>query len=489
MFLSLPQVHLGSYGLRKGWFAGGGLGRMEYPGSNTRIEFENGTSITVENLAYVKRNFGGVFSGADVYAEWLLVKDDMSTDVQHRKNLTSHLLFTDPQRFYSRFPALPRSPRCAGEVDTSGYPKHVLRMNTSQAGGWYLDDHGYKDIAVLTVYSFLDDVDEGHLHDQWQNVTREFLSQAKSAGKKKLIIDLSANIGGTVLLGYELFAQLFPALEPFGGNRFRAHQAWDEMGKMGVAISANISRSKAKGDESDWKWVSESLNYRSDLDESGKPFASWAQKYGPHPANGDFHTSTQRWNLDDPIAEIFSHLKNFTGRGLSRLDLGWKPEDMVIIYDGSCSSTCAIFSEFMRQKAGVETIAMGGRPNRDIMQAVGGTKGVGTWNWSRVLWFVLSMHEKADAARKASWAGTEMDTFNTLLPFYRASEHPHVNMRDGVRRGNDSTPLQFIVEPADCRLYYTPAMVVDVTKMWIAAADAKWLGKQRCVAGGFKDTS
>jgi hypothetical protein len=60
-------------------------------------------------------------------------------------------------------------------------------------------------------------------------------------------------------------------------------------------------------------------------------------------------------------------------------------------------------------------------------------------------------------------------------------------MRDGLRQGDNSgTPVQFIVDPADCRLFYTPDMTVDITRVWTAAADAKWLGKKRCIAGGFK---
>lgn len=53
----------------------------------------------------------------------------------------------------------------------------------------------------------------------------------------------------------------------------------------------------------------------------------------------------------------------------------FKAEDIVIVYDGYCASTCTIFSELMRQQGGVKTIALGGRPNKDIIQAVGGVKG------------------------------------------------------------------------------------------------------------------
>jgi hypothetical protein len=47
-------------------------------------------------------------------------------------------------------------------------------------------------------------------------------------------------------------------------------------------------------------------------------------------------------------------------------------EDIIMLYDGFCASTCASFSEFMRTQAGVKSIAMGGRPNDRQIQAIGG---------------------------------------------------------------------------------------------------------------------
>jgi hypothetical protein len=473
VFYSLPQVSLGPDGLGTGVFSGGGRGRIEYPGSQTSVKFENGTTITIDNLARVTQDFTGISSGTDVYTKYFSISDDMSIDLMNGKNLSS-----DP-RFPSSKVAHADKKQ---DIAAPGYPKPILRMSTNEAGGYYLEDPGYTDVAVLAVYSFVG----GDGQQEFQNVTRGFLSQAKADGKKKLIIDVSANAGGTIWLGYELFAQLFPAITPYGGNRFRAHQAWDAMGSFDSAYTANMSRTMT-GDPSNWDFVAQPLNFRTDLTEDGQHFTSWEEKYGPHPANDDYHTTVQRWDLDDPFAPYYSSLQYLTGHGLPTLDLPFTVEDMVVMYDGYCASTCTIFSEFMRHQAGVDTIAMGGRPNDDIIQAVGGTKGTNNWGWSDILWFVLSIYDKASQDIKESWSASEMGSFNTYLPFRRMPSGPELNMRDGVRPGGETTPLQFMVEPADCRLYYTPEMVVDATKMWTAVADTKWLGKRQCVAGGFKN--
>ena len=44
----------------------------------------------------------------------------------------------------------------------------------------------------------------------WQRTTENFFAMAKAAGKTKLIIDISSNGGGYILLGYDLYRQLFP---------------------------------------------------------------------------------------------------------------------------------------------------------------------------------------------------------------------------------------------------------------------------------------
>jgi hypothetical protein len=46
----------------------------------------------------------------------------------------------------------------------------------------------------------------------------------------------------------------------------------------------------------------------------------------------------------------------------------------------------------------------------------------------------------------------------------------------------DGIPAQFVYEAADCRLYYEPNMITNVTAIWKKAADAAW-GTGMCAAG------
>lgn len=57
-----------------------------------------------------------------------------------------------------------------------------------------------------------------------------------------------------------------------------------------------------------------------------------------------------------------------------------------------------------------------------------------------------------------------------------------VNLRDQVRRGED-TPLQFVYEAADCRIFWTPQTVFNYTALWQYVTDAAWRNSTLCVAG------
>lgn len=125
---------------------------------------------------------------------------------------------------------------------------------------------------------------------------------------------------------------------------------------------------------------------------------------------------------------------------------------------------------------------MGGRSNKDAIQAIGGVKGVNNYQFGYI---------QQAAQQSMRWNPAVKDTvlssFNNDLPFYRAAGgvSPGVNVRDGLPQ-NDTTgiALQFVYEEADCRLYYTPEMTVDITALWKAAADAQWGQGGKCVAGG-----
>lgn len=142
----------------------------------------------------------------------------------------------------------------------------------------------------------------------------------------------------------------------------------------------------------------------------------------------------------------------------------------------------------MRQRAGVKYISLGGRSKAGITQAVGGVKGTNDlpWDYIQALALTTVLELNDTIAESAQLNATELGEYFDETPFWRAAiGQPHnVNFRDGIR-DNDTTntPLQFVYEPADCRILYTKAMTVDVTAIWKAVADTAWGGKSHCIAG------
>ena len=84
-------------------------------------------------------------------------------------------------------------------------------------------------------------------------------------------------------------------------------------------------------------------------------------------------------------------------------------------------------------------------------------------------------------------------TLKELFPEITVHQCPYqgfsgeLNLKDQIRRGED-IPVQFLYEASDCRLFYTPAMIVDYAILWKAAADALW-GNGTCVQGSTGQSS
>jgi hypothetical protein len=467
MFYGLAQVSLGSTGTGTGTFSGGGRGRAQYPGPTTDLTFANGTTVSYTNYARVLVDFTDITSGADLYKKYF-TPPDSTFDLKSGPTVT---------------PTQPAAAQTAASTPAPGYPSPVVRQSMNLIGGYFLDDPAYSDVAVLSVPSFVGD--DGEI--TFQQTGEQFIAAAKAAGKTKLIVDVSANAGGTILQGYDLFKQLFPTIDPYAAaDRVRAHEAVEQIGTVFSDVSGKYPRSLNEPDEI-VDIESAPFNYRSDLNPlTGEAFTSWKDKYGPVPNHGDQFTHDFRWNLNDPLTEWNSGGIDIHGYG-NLTNYGAQPfeaESIVVVYDGYCASTCTIFSELMRDLAGIEAVAMGGRPTTDIIQAVGGVKGTNDFPWSYIQQMVEETWNLSTPEQIASYPGTELAEYNTYLPFFRAVGGPTVNARDGIKKGDvTQTPLQFVYQEADCRLYYTPQMTVDMTAMWKAVADVKWFGKD-CVAGG-----
>lgn len=295
------------------------------------------------------------------------------------------------------------------------------------------------------------------------------------------MVDLSANGGGYILQGYDIYRQLFPDIVQEDYTRVREN---DQLLAIAKVLSDSIP------DDYDPNTASNEIinnyevifNYRYDYNLTEQPFSTFEDKFAPHVFKGDDYTNIIRWNFDDPLTTsntTWGFGTDITGYG-SRTNFTqpFAAEDIILLYDGYCASTCTLFSEFMRLQAGVKSVAMGGRPTTDPIQGVGGIKGAQIYSFANIISFSQLAAEQTN--------DTEiLDTLSVFsqLPIDRSSSSG-VNFRDNIlpENLNDGLPAQYVVEEADCRLFYTLPMINDVTALWKGAATAAW-GGGKCVAG------
>ncbi|ORY07131.1 hypothetical protein BCR34DRAFT_28177 [Clohesyomyces aquaticus] len=414
----------------------------------------------------------------------------------------------DGETFFAKFcnlgppqqSAKKRSPTIEqrAEATATGYPKAEILHSESVIGGYYLNGKGYDDVAVLSVPSFSPETQKGP--EEFQDLTGTFLTNAVKAGKKKLVIDLRANGGGRVFLGYDLFKQLFPSEEPYGATRFRANEAFDFTGRSMTEVLKGFTYEQAVADfqknglQSDLGMAWQSIfNYKLPNTIDNKNFTSWEDYFGPHVFNKDNFTSVSRKDLynffsDDLTLDVTGYR---TRANKLNKNQPFQADNIVLLQDGGCGSTCAVFSEFMKTQGSVQQVVIGGKPTTGPMQGVAGSKGAQVYTFTDVSNEATIAYKNLPSYQEAlnkTELGALVYSFRPLMrTAYQESGQSMsvINLRDNMRINDTSNiPLEFIYEAADCRLFYTDAMIRDVTNVWKKAVDARWGdAKSVCVEG------
>lgn len=263
VFYINAQVSLGPSGTGLGTFAGGGRGRWIYPGPTTTLTFANGTSLTIDNFARVLVPFDNITSGEDIYQTYFAVPAGLVQSAEEAALSTS--VSTSASATSTSSAAPTSSTAASTTIPAPGYPSPIIREKNNLNSGYFLEGAGYDDVAVLSIPSYVG-TDDDELDFQAVNtylinraVAGAYLvfdrcarscsdlshrsANSGPANKTKLIVDVSANGGGTILQGYDVFKQLFPSILPYGATRFRAHEAFDLIGEEISYYSQFVPRS------------------------------------------------------------------------------------------------------------------------------------------------------------------------------------------------------------------------------------------------------
>jgi hypothetical protein len=159
-----------------------------YTGPSTNITFANGTTQEYANVAIVNVDLTGVITGDDAYNAFCpgipLLPSGTATDSSTPSSTATSSDVTTPTN-------VPPSPRTI-----PGFPFPVIMHSAGSVAGYYLNDTGFTDVAVLQIKEFESTTDDSTEYErEFQSVVEKFLAASVKTGKKKLIIDLQGNGG------------------------------------------------------------------------------------------------------------------------------------------------------------------------------------------------------------------------------------------------------------------------------------------------------
>lgn len=165
----------------------------------------------------------------------------------------------------------------------------------------------------------------------------------------------------------------------------------------------------------------------------------------------------------------------------------FSPENVLLLTDGTCGSTCTIFSYLMTIQGSVKSTAIGGRPSTGPMQSVGGVEGSQVFPFTEIRKTANAAIGLVDSSQQRDLRAGDLGILAEGYAISRSTDPKNagsVNGKNSFLPGDSSTPAQFLWQPANCRFFYTAPMLGDAKLVWQRAVDSAWTDPERfCVAG------
>ncbi|KAI9054514.1 hypothetical protein LZ554_001671 [Drepanopeziza brunnea f. sp. 'monogermtubi'] len=449
---------------------------IAFQGPSVTLTYDNGEEKTEDSFAVIRQgaNFTGVNNGEDYYTRFC-------TPPTRGRNSTGTPTMA-PTPSMSR-PAL--SPTI------QGYPAPIVRDNGGNTtSGYFLNGTGYDNVAVLAVSAFAPQGDAGSIDylSDFQRTVGTFLEKSKAAGKTKLIIDVQANGGGFVIAGYELFAQLFPNVKRFQADNIRLADSVASLARVAGSIpnnfTAETSLQRAALNVLQNSVITSNIEPGGIFTPSGKLFNTTEQIIAPVELKGDRFTAYQQAPLNDTSAQF-----NLTGTGTRSNPPAavFAPENVVLLTDGTCGSTCTIFSYLMILQMNIKTTVVGGRPKTGTMQSIAGVEGAQVFPLNQISQAAAASIILAPSDEQAALKSSELGVLAEGYALRRLSSPANpgaVNGKNAFAATDSKVPLQFLYEPANCRIYFTAKMLMSPEMTWKKTVDATWTDPDKfCVDG------
>jgi hypothetical protein len=215
-------------------------------GAELSLKFANGTEKTVQKLATPSERFFSYENGTHLWNTECVPRD-----------LSTPLSSSSVAEKASEVPGLPGTD---------------WRTSANSIAGYYSNLTGLQDTAVIFLPTFSSSASEV------AQIATDFLQNATAAGKKNVLIDVSANPGGYMSIGIDFSRIFFPGATPYTATRFRAHDA-----------AKYLTKAYSRDTSTDSSNVFAYKQMVQPDQETG--FSSWKDLYGPHDILGSSASS------------------------------------------------------------------------------------------------------------------------------------------------------------------------------------------------------
>ncbi|PHH76537.1 hypothetical protein CDD80_1443 [Ophiocordyceps camponoti-rufipedis] len=418
----------------------------KWPGADvTTITFDNGTTVEAKTIAFAdsKKRFNET-TPAEVFDAYCVPKG----------------------------PPPPRTRRNGTLPDIPNLPKPFAHDPLNEMLGFNLDN----ETVVLKLTSFGSAEKDRTYSVLIHNLTNTIFQKAKESGRTKIIIDVSSNPGGHLARYLDLFGLLFPDIVPTENRRLGRTEQVTALVQANTVFNESESRHQA------FTFAHKALT-RPDL-KTGFPtaqdFLSNTTLEG-QPVTAPFNFISLLQSNNSPIA----------GFGDNAFDDNKPPErpfrveDMLIVGNGICHSSCAAFLHLMTTQALVKTIVFGGLHSLDEMDIIGGVRGGEVAPFLGLSAMMKKAKERLlDSTNEISLSQSEREKAAESLP--KPLEDLPLTVDGAVNLqsmyttdGDDGQTLHFLPSPANFRRFYTARNLADPKTVWEDAKEAVWGGGQR----------
>ena len=465
-------------------------------GDSLTLEYDNGQKVTQESYALIRptADFTGVNTGEDFYQKFCNPANAPPQTAGAGATTSPSTAPPAPGTLQPPEPAIP------------GFPMPAIRDSGANiTAGYFLQGAGYEDVAVLSVLAFSPEGDFDILEYvvNFQKLTENFLAMCKQAGKQRLVIDVTGNGGGLVAAGFELYAQLFPGTPQFQANNMRLTESMEQMARIASSVQPEIlalDLSTLTSQNATQRQLALAALSQSSVVSNLIPggvfsaggqtnLTSTDQIIAPVTIKGDRFTSYISTPLNDTASDF-----NLTGTGnrANPAPAVFDPNNVVILTDGTCGSTCTLFSYLMIMQQNVKTVVVGGRPTTGPMQSIAGVEGAQVFPLNDLQQAAAASLFLAPAEQQQQLSQSELGLIAEGYLLDRSATPSNggaVNGKNAFSHTDAQTPLQFLMQPAQCRFFYTKEMIYGPEAVWKRAVDATFKDPEGlCVEGSITST-